>query len=103
MLAAIVLNLVSCANYACFDPAPNVAYVATDASYGTEAVMLDGVLYTGPTLSQSNGTVTADLRSADGRQIRLTASFRKWSTQVNVGRLHKTQIHLELLSGEIQP
>ena len=95
------LAQVSCVNYVCFDPAPDVSYVGTDSTYSTAVANVDGVLYTGPTTSSSNGTITAELHSADGRTVILTASFRRWTTVVNSGRLHKTQVHLELLGGSI--
>lgn len=97
----VTLADTACTNYVCFNPAPGVAYVGTDASYSTAIAMVGGVLYTGATTSVSGDAITAELHSADGRQIVLTAAFRKWVTVTNAGRAHYRITHLELLGGSI--
>src|SRR5689334_20318642 len=92
--AGIPLGETSCTNYVCFNPAPDVAYIGTDSTYSSEVLMLEGTVYTGPTTSTSQtasdgGTITtlsAELRSADGRAIVVIATFRKWVVVVNSGR-----------------
>lgn len=103
------LNETGCTNYICFSPAPGISYVGTDSTYSSELTMSNGVLFSGPTtsLSQSAGsgeaiiTLSAELHSADGRTLILTATFRKWVTVVNSGRLHTRKTNIELLSGTI--
>lgn len=107
--ADLPLAQTGCTNYVCFNPAPGMSYVGTDSSFSSETVTLDGTLFSGPTTSISYATsgsdtiatLSAELRSADGRTLLLTATFRKWVTVVNSGRLHTRRTNLELLSGTV--
>lgn len=104
---SITLADTACSNFVCFSPAPGVDYVGTDSTYGKAIANVDGVLYTGAVTSAApiaDGvtTITADLRSADGRVVLLTATFRKWVVTVNAGRLHTRLTRVELLGGTLQ-
>ena len=97
----------SCINFLCFRPAPEVAYIGTDSTYSLAIASVNGVLYTGPTTSMIHDpdtdidSITADLHSADGSTIVLTASFARWVEVVNRGRAHYRIVHLELLGGTL--
>ena len=95
------LTPMSCINFLCFKPAPEVAYIGTDSTYSLAIASVNGVLYTGPTTSVLDGTITAELHSADGSTVVLIASFDRWVEVVNRGRAHYRIVHLELLGGTL--